>query len=123
MGVSTPTRRDLARIARRYYVDGASKVEIGEELGLSRFKVARMLEQATESGVVTISIDDAGDVDPILSARLRDHLGLRECVVVQGRDDVQEMREDVGAAAGRLLTQSLRAGQVLGIAGAGRSAR
>src|SRR5690349_12495313 len=104
------SRHELAHVARRYYVDSASKVEIGAELGVSRFKVARMLEQALEAGIVTITIDDAGVVDPALSARLRSHLGLDECLVVQGRDTVPELREDVGAAAAELLTRSLRPG-------------
>ena len=34
----------IASVARRYYLEGRSKVEIAEELGLSRFKVARLLE-------------------------------------------------------------------------------
>ena len=34
------------RIARRFYLDGASKTEIAAETGLSRFQVARILEQA-----------------------------------------------------------------------------
>src|SRR5918992_604450 len=33
-----------ATVARRYYLEGASKSDIAAELGLSRFKVARMLE-------------------------------------------------------------------------------
>ena len=38
-----------AVIARRYYLEGRTRVEIAEEFGLSRFKVARMLEEALES--------------------------------------------------------------------------
>ena len=33
-----------ATVARRFYLDGASKSDIAAELGLSRFKVARMLD-------------------------------------------------------------------------------
>ena len=38
-----------AAIARRYYLDGRSKLEIAEEFGLSRFKVARLLDEARAS--------------------------------------------------------------------------
>ena len=31
----------IASVARRYHLEGKSKIEIAEELGLSRFKVAR----------------------------------------------------------------------------------
>jgi DNA-binding transcriptional regulator LsrR (DeoR family) len=36
----------IASVARRYYLEGRSKVEIAEELVLSRFKVARLLDTA-----------------------------------------------------------------------------
>jgi DNA-binding transcriptional regulator LsrR (DeoR family) len=51
----------LARIARRYYLEGRSKLEIAEEFGLSRHKVARSLLKAREWGLVRISIDFPGD--------------------------------------------------------------
>jgi DNA-binding transcriptional regulator LsrR (DeoR family) len=35
-----------AAVARRYYVEDASKVEIAEEYGLSCFQVARLLDRA-----------------------------------------------------------------------------
>ena len=35
-----------ASVARRYYLDGRSKIEIAEEFGLSRFKVARLIDLA-----------------------------------------------------------------------------
>ena len=46
----------LAAVASQYYLDGRSKVEIGQDLGLSRFKVARMLQEARERGIVQIQI-------------------------------------------------------------------
>lgn len=109
-------RHELAHVARRYYVDSLSKVEIAEEMGLSRFKVARMLEQAHASGIVTITVDAAGVVVPDLSVRLRSHLGLEQCLVVQGRETIAELREDVGSAAADLLTRTLRPGDILGFA-------
>ena len=43
-----------AAIARRFYFDGKSKMEIGAEYGLSRYKVARILDACLESGLVRI---------------------------------------------------------------------
>ena len=45
-------------IARRCYLEGRTRVQIAEEFGLSRFKVARMPEEALESGMVEIKIHD-----------------------------------------------------------------
>ena len=70
-----------ASVARRYYLDGRSKVEIAEEFNLSRFKVARLLDDARSSGLVRIEIGHPGVVDVELSARLMDALGLTHCVV------------------------------------------
>ena len=47
----------LARIARRYYLEGKPKRAIAEEFGLSRFQVARSLLKARESGLVRITMD------------------------------------------------------------------
>ena len=40
----------LAYVADRYYTDNRSRVEIADELGVSRFKVARMLEEEHDVG-------------------------------------------------------------------------
>ena len=53
-----------AVIARRYYLEGRTRVEIAEEFGLSRFKVARMLEEALETGMVEITVHDPGIYRP-----------------------------------------------------------
>ncbi len=50
-----------ADVARRYYIDGATKSEIAGELGLSRFKVARVLDQARTSGLVRIELHYEGE--------------------------------------------------------------
>ncbi len=56
-----------ATIARRYYLEGASKSDIATELGLSRFKVARLLDRARESGIVRIELESRGEINLDLS--------------------------------------------------------
>lgn len=109
------TRTELARVARRYFLDGVSKVKIADELGVSRFKVARMIDEALDSGVVTITIHESGGVDAALSARLAEHLDLTSCAVVEGRTQIEQLRSDVGGAAAQLLTDVVREGDVLGV--------
>lgn len=115
-GGSVDDRALMVLAARRYYVDDASKVQIADELGVSRFKVARLLEQARATGVVTITIQADGLHHPDLAARVRDHLGLREVTVVEAGDDADAVRRHVGEAAADLLGRTLRAGEVLGLA-------
>jgi DNA-binding transcriptional regulator LsrR (DeoR family) len=105
-----------ASVARRYYLDGRSKVEIAEEFALSRFKVARLLDDARTSGLVRIEIGHPGVVDVELSARLMEALGLTHCVVTDTPDDhPATLREHLGAAAAELLSEIVTPEDVLGL--------
>ena len=105
-----------ASVARRYYLDGRSKIEIAEEFALSRFKVARLLEDARASGLVRIEIGHPGVVDVELSGRLMETLGLRHCVVTNTPDDhPASLRAHLGAAAAELLTELVTPDDVLGL--------
>ena len=74
----------LALVARRYYLEDRSKVQIADEVGVSRFRVARMLEQARERGIVRIEVDAPPDVDLDASRRLADRYGLHQALVLTG---------------------------------------
>jgi DNA-binding transcriptional regulator LsrR (DeoR family) len=119
------TRRDAgpahlvltASVARRYYLDGRSKIEIAEEFGLSRFKVARLLETARDSGLVRIEIRHHGEIDVDLSARLQERFGLQHAVVIDTPDDdAAALRGHVGRAAAQLLGEIITPQDVLGLA-------
>ena len=124
MDTTTGTRSDgpaqlvlIASIARRYYVDGRSKVEIADEFGLSRFKVARLLDQARSSGMVRIEIGHPGGIDLELSARLQEHLGLRRAIVVDTpEEEPAALRAQLGKAAADLLSEIVTPDDVLGLA-------
>jgi DNA-binding transcriptional regulator LsrR (DeoR family) len=106
-----------ASVARRYYLDGRSKVDIAEEFGLSRFKVARLLDVARASGLVRIEIRHEGGIDVDLSARLRDRYDLQHSIVVDTPDDdAQSLRDHVGRAAAQLLAEVVTPQDVLGLA-------
>lgn len=81
-------------VLRRYYFDDATKIQIGEEFGLSRFKVARIIQNAKRLGQVRIEITPAA-ADAELSEALRRALGLRRALVVgkpKGADEVSHHR-------------------------------
>jgi DNA-binding transcriptional regulator LsrR (DeoR family) len=106
-----------ASVARRYYLDGRSKVEIAEEFGMSRFKVARLLDDARGSGLVRIEIRHDGSIDVDLSAQLRDRFALRHAVVIATPDeDTNHLRDHVGRAAAGLLAEIVTPQDVLGLA-------
>jgi DNA-binding transcriptional regulator LsrR (DeoR family) len=106
-----------ATVARRYYLDGASKSEIAVELGLSRFKVARMLDRARTSGLVRIELHYEGEIDLDLSVRLGTKYGLRRCLVIDSpEDDEALLRTNVGRVAAGLLAEIIDKDDVLGLA-------
>jgi DNA-binding transcriptional regulator LsrR (DeoR family) len=106
-----------ASVARRYYLDGKSQVEIAHELGLSRFQVARLLDAARTSGLVRIEIADPAAIDLELSGRLQDTYGFRHAVVVDTPEgDSTSLRQDLGKAAAELLTEIVTSNDTLGLA-------
>jgi DNA-binding transcriptional regulator LsrR (DeoR family) len=107
----------MASVARRYYLDGKSKVEIAEELGVSRFKIARLLDSARTSGLVQIEITHPDGIDVELSGRLRDAYGLQHALVVDAdEEEPVALRRRVGAAAAGLLREITTPADVLGLA-------
>jgi DNA-binding transcriptional regulator LsrR (DeoR family) len=105
-----------ASVARRYYLDGLSKIEIAQEYGLSRFKVARLLDAARESGLVRIEIRHEGEIDVDLSGRLQERFGVQHSIVVDTPDeDSQSLREHLGRAAAQLLAEIITPQDVLGL--------
>ena len=102
--------------ARRFYVDGASKSDIATELGLSRFKVSRLLEAALRDGIVKITIDVPAEVDIDASARVAAAFGIRKALVVQIVDSSEEfMRAQLGRAAAEVLGSCVTRDDVLGL--------
>jgi DNA-binding transcriptional regulator LsrR (DeoR family) len=105
-----------ALAARRFYLDGRTKKQIGDELGVSRFKVARLLDQALRDGTVRIEIDVPPEVDVELSERVAARLALRQAIVVRTADgDEPETRRRLGRVCAALLAQRLSDDDVLGV--------
>lgn len=106
----------MAAVARRHYLHNQSKVEIAQDLGISRFKVARMIDTARERGLVRIEIARHGFLDIDTSAQLQERFGLAHAVVVDPADaDPDAIRLQLGRAGADLLSEVLRDGDVLGL--------
>src|SRR6201997_5839191 len=87
-----------ARVARQFYLEGVSKVDIADQLGISRFRVARLLDSAREAGMVRIEIGlPGGNLDAGLAAELCSAFGLKHAFVVNlPDDDVPALRQRLG---------------------------
>ncbi|CAM5560819.1 transcriptional regulator [Streptomyces badius] len=106
-------------MARRFYLEGKSKIQIAEEFGVNRFKVARVLETALERDLVRIEIRVPAELDAERSDALRARYGLRHAVVVESPAEEQEDApdpENLGEVAADLLGELVAEGDVLGLA-------
>ncbi|MDT4935279.1 MAG: hypothetical protein QOK11_3171 [Pseudonocardiales bacterium] len=107
----------MARIARGYYLDDRSKTELADELGISRFRVARLLDAAKRAGVVTVRVESPSGVNTDLSVELQRRFGLSHAVVVDVTDEHQEsLRRRLGEVAAEVLQEILGPEDVLGLA-------
>ena len=69
---------DIAQAARLYYVDNLSQQEVSARLGISRFKVLRMLADAREQGLVRIAVEHRTSRTLDLAGQLVSTFGLQE---------------------------------------------
>jgi len=108
-----------AAMARRFYLEGKSKIQIADEFGVSRFKVARVLETALERDLVRIEIRVPAELDADRSDALRARYGLRHVVVVESPSEAADDGadpENLGEVAAGLLGELVTEGDVLGLA-------
>src|SRR5271155_4350791 len=93
-----------ARVARQFYLEGISKVDIADRLGVSRVRVARLLGSARGRGLGRIEIGlPGGHLDAGLSAELCSVFGLRHAFVFNFPEGESPLRQRLGEAAGQVL--------------------
>ncbi|WEV59812.1 hypothetical protein OZX67_04585 [Bifidobacterium sp. ESL0728] len=104
----------LGEIARRFYICDETKSEIASSLELSRFKVARLIAEARNKGVVSIQIHDDSPTSPELSQHLRQHLGLKQVIIVPSSHDISVERDLLGEAGAKYLMEHIHEGESIG---------
>ncbi|URK89393.1 hypothetical protein LP421_33795 (plasmid) [Rhizobium sp. RCAM05350] len=103
-------------VARRYYLANQQKNEIADAMGISRFKVTRLLDEARESGMVRIQIDVPADIDLELGDKVADRFKLKRVIAVRALDEsADSVLPVIGAAAAHYLESVLGQDDVLGI--------
>jgi DNA-binding transcriptional regulator LsrR (DeoR family) len=107
----------IGYVAERHYRRGRSQVELAAELGVSRFKIARMLNKAVELGIVRIEITHPDSIDTELSAELKQAYGLTRAVaVITPNQQPQVVFDSLGRVAAELLGEVVGEGELIGIA-------
>ena len=102
------------QVARLFFERQLTKVEIATRLGISRFRVARLIDQALADGIVRIEFRDAPDRDLPLARAVEERFGLEVCVVAGSERDTTSA--DVARLAGEVVDGLLGTGEAIGIA-------
>lgn len=105
-------------VARRFHLEGASKVQIAQEFGINRFKVARLLDQASQAGLVQITVGVPDDLDAGLAEQLRTRFGLQHVLVLADGpgESADALTARVGRLGAELLEQLITEDDVVGLA-------
>jgi len=108
----------MVQVAWLYYVGGNSQEDIARKLGVSRFKITRILAQAREAQIVKISIEHATADTLALADRFERAFGLGEVIVTpsvdpgsraeEGDTPDSVARRGVAIAASRLVSRRLQ---------------
>jgi DNA-binding transcriptional regulator LsrR (DeoR family) len=110
-------RVQAALVARRFYLQKQSKSQIADELGISRFKVARLIETAIDEGIIQFVINDEADLDAELAEAVRRKYKLKAALVLDGPDlPASALIEPLGVLGADFLKEVLSDGQSLGVA-------
>lgn len=94
----------MVRVAELSYDENRTQDEIGALLGISRWKVGRLLVQARERGIVRIEIIHPRARRLGLERALTERFGLADAVVVPNTEDADALLDRVARAAADLLT-------------------
>ncbi len=108
------TRATITQIAHLYYDDDVPKSVIASRFGISRFKVARLLQRGRDEGIITIEISPGASYLRQVSRDLADHLGLVACVVVPRGGSETRARDRIARVTADLISSILRPGDSFG---------
>ena len=108
--------RLLVKTAILYYKYDMNQPAISSKLGISRQKVGRLLKQARESGVVTITIHTDLAFPEECSTQIEQLFSLRHAIIIDVPIyDEDHIKEEIGKAAAAYLRRILQDGDGVSI--------
>ncbi len=106
--------RRLIQVAKLYYQLNYSQNKIAKELGISRPSVSRLLQEAKDKGIVTITINDSlADVQKHSEA-IKERYGLKACIIANVPKYEEEIiKQGIGKAAANYVRNIVKAGDII----------
>jgi deoxyribonucleoside regulator len=104
------------KVSTLYYRHRLSKVEIGKNLRISRFRVAKLIEDAVREGTVIIDIKEPENTFTELENSLEKKYGILRTCVAKTAENYDQTRINLGASAAKCLIDFVHDGDTIGIA-------
>lgn len=107
----------MIKASKLFFIQQMTKVEIAHKLHISRFKVARLLEQARNKGIVRIDIIDSQRDMSEMEEKLEQKLGLDAVIVMHASKNSSdaELLKILGQGGSKLLLETIQDNDTIGI--------
>lgn len=118
MALRRNLQRLLYKIARAYYIDELTQQQIAIRFRISRPKVSRLLKQARQEKIVTISVVPPSRGMGDIETKLEKKFGLDEVAVVTVSDskNLKTVAHELGPAAAEVFIRSLQGNEIVSLA-------
>lgn len=103
--------RKMLKIVTMYYEKGLTQAAIAKKVGVSRPVISKILQQAKEKGIVSISIKDPNAYTVELALKIEDKYQLEEVIVVANNNyrlSSETSKQLIGQAAAIYLKKQLK---------------
>lgn len=105
----------LIEVASLYYEKNMNQQQVAAALGISRPLVSVLLNEARATGVVTITVNRAENVQQLLAQQVEARLGVRRALVIPDGASADETDDAVARAAFELCFRSERPSGRVGV--------
>ncbi|PIJ49980.1 hypothetical protein BL250_17310 [Erwinia sp. OLTSP20] len=106
-------------VVRRYFAEMKTKVEIAEEIGVSRFKVARLIDEAIAQEYVKFVFPRQQLLDDEIAHNLCKKFQLQDAIVLsvsESWSSQEQLNDKLGGITASYLSRTLTAGMKIGVA-------
>jgi len=115
MELSREKAMRLIKISQMYYEKDMTQSEIAKELGISRPLVCRLLGEARNKGIVTITINSLNENNSLIRNQLCNVFGLKDATIIP-EDMVSKISDEkIGSYAAKAFNQYIEDDNTIGL--------
>ena len=105
----------LVKTSKMYYKENLSQLDISKKLIITRPDISRLLTLAREKGIVNIFISEPSNDYSNIEFALEKKYKINEVIVVSNEKNMQETKQNIGAAAAFYLDRIIKDNLKIGV--------